>query len=83
MTGIVTDANGQRAVAITVSAAPHDGAANDAVRDVLARWLGVAKSSLHLCRGGKSRHKQFELLSDDAGTHARIMALLAGENGED
>lgn len=42
---------------LSVSAAPVDSAANEAVILVLSKALGVAKSRLSLVRGHKSRDK--------------------------
>lgn len=44
-----------------VRAQPEDGKANAAVRDLLARALGVAPSRLELLRGASSREKQFRV----------------------
>lgn len=44
---------------ITVTAAPEDGKANSAVRDLLARAMGVAPSDLTLVSGHKARAKVF------------------------
>ncbi len=43
------------------TAAPEAGAANEAVRVMLARALGVAKTRLSLVRGATSRDKVFRL----------------------
>lgn len=42
-----------------VRAKPQDGQANDAVRDLIAKALGLAPSRLELLRGATSREKQF------------------------
>ncbi|MEE4454264.1 DUF167 domain-containing protein [Novosphingobium resinovorum] len=44
-----------------VRAQPEGGKANAAVRDLLARALGVAPSRLELLRGATSREKQFRV----------------------
>ncbi len=44
-----------------VRAKPVDGAANAAVLALLARALGVPKTSLELLRGATSREKVFQL----------------------
>jgi len=44
-----------------VHAAPHDGEANEAVRDLIAERLAVPKSSLRLVAGASSREKTFEV----------------------
>jgi hypothetical protein len=46
---------------IRVTAPPEDGKANDAVRRLLARALGVAPSRLTLARGATARDKVFRL----------------------
>jgi uncharacterized protein YggU (UPF0235/DUF167 family) len=38
-----------------------DGKANAAIRDVLADWLGVAKSRVRLEKGAGARIKVFEV----------------------
>lgn len=42
-----------------VPAAPENGKATDAVRDLIARALGIAPSRLELLRGATSREKMF------------------------
>lgn len=44
-----------------VRAKPEDGKANEALRDLLARALGIAPSRLELLRGATSREKQFRV----------------------
>lgn len=44
---------------IAVTAPPEDGKANEAVRKLLARAMGVAPSRLSLLRGHTSREKVF------------------------
>jgi uncharacterized protein len=45
------------AVVIRVTAPPVGGAANEAVRRLIAKRLGVAKGHVEVLRGGKSRDK--------------------------
>jgi uncharacterized protein YggU (UPF0235/DUF167 family) len=45
-----------------VRAKPEDGKANEAVRELLARGLGLAPSRLSLLRGATSREKLFRIL---------------------
>lgn len=76
--GIVQTAQGP-ALAVKVRAVPADGEANDAVRDVLARWLAVARTNVQLISGAKSRVKSFSVASDchalDAMVTSRISIL--------
>ncbi|MFC0279516.1 DUF167 domain-containing protein [Falsigemmobacter intermedius] len=44
---------------VRVSAPPEDGRANDAVRRLLAKAMGVAQTRLTLVRGATSREKCF------------------------
>ena len=54
------------ALAIKVRAVPDKGEANRAVERVVAEWLGVAKSSVAVSAGGKSRVKTVEIGGDPA-----------------
>ncbi|MCL6283398.1 DUF167 domain-containing protein [Ruegeria sp. 2012CJ41-6] len=47
------------AVRVTVTDPPADGRANDAVRALLAKAMGVAPSHLTLIRGQSARDKTF------------------------
>lgn len=46
---------------VKVSVAPEKGKANERVRELLAEFLGVAKSQVVLVRGESSRAKIFEV----------------------
>jgi uncharacterized protein (TIGR00251 family) len=46
---------------LKVTAPPEDGKANEAVRKLLAKRLGVAKSSVTVVSGASSRHKVIEI----------------------
>ena len=47
-----------------VRALPEDGAANKALEELVARWLGVPKRSVSLVTGGKSRLKSLRIAGD-------------------
>ncbi len=66
------------ALAIKVRAVPDKGEANRAVERVVAEWLGVAKSSVAVSAGGKSRVKTVEIAGDPARLAALIEARLGG-----
>jgi uncharacterized protein (TIGR00251 family) len=57
---------------IKVMAPPVDSAANEAVRQFLAKLLGCSKGSVQLIRGQASRHKQILLVGQslEAATDA-------------
>ncbi len=48
---------------VYVTAPPEDGRANAAVVETLASHFGVAKKSIVIVSGLKSRHKQVDILS--------------------
>lgn len=53
---------GSAGLAVRVTAPAEGGKANDAVRSLLARALGLPKSRLQLVRGEKTRNKVFRVL---------------------
>jgi uncharacterized protein YggU (UPF0235/DUF167 family) len=66
------------ALQVRVRAVADKGAANRAVEAVVAEWLGVARSSVSLGAGGKSRLKTLDVAGDP---HAldRLMRARLGE----
>lgn len=75
--GIETTAEGP-ALKARVRAVPSDGEANAALLTLLAQWLGVAKSSVRLAQGGKSRVKSVEITGNTEELEARLATRLAG-----
>ena len=57
---------------IRVAAAPADGAANDEVVKLLAKALGLPKSSLAIVSGQTARLKRVELPLDEMEIRARL-----------
>jgi len=53
-------------LSVAVTAPPEDGKANAAACVVVAKALGVPKSSVRVVRGQTSRHKQLEIDGVDA-----------------
>jgi len=47
---------------VSIKAIPIEGKANQALIKILAKYLGVAKSSVILRSGAKSKQKVFEIL---------------------
>ena len=47
-----------------VRAVPENGAANEALEQLVAGWLGVPKRSVSLATGGKSRLKSLRITGD-------------------
>jgi uncharacterized protein (TIGR00251 family) len=49
-------------IKVWVTAAPTDGQANEAVIELLAKSLGIAKSKVQIVRGHASREKRVQVL---------------------
>jgi uncharacterized protein len=60
------------ALQLKVRAVPAEGAANKAVEQLIARWLGVPKSGVSLKAGAKSRVKLLHVI----GTPATLVEML-------
>ena len=61
VTGFYTAADGTVSLSVKVTAAPDKGKANKAVIDLLAKKIGVAKSTLALVKGETDRNKTFQI----------------------
>ena len=62
------------ALRVRLSAPPVDGAANEALIELLAKALGVAKRDVRVVAGGASRSKVIEV---EGVASARVRALAA------
>ena len=51
----------QGAIKIKITAPPVEGAANAALIDFVADWLGVRKSAVTIVSGEKARHKRVQV----------------------
>jgi uncharacterized protein len=74
--GLMETAQG-RALKVRVRAVAEDGAANRAVEEVVARWLGLAASRVTVLRGGKSRVKVLAIAGEPAEIEALVAARVA------
>jgi uncharacterized protein (TIGR00251 family) len=72
--------DGEGRLRIRVSAAPVDGAANDAVVALLAAELDVRRSAVTLIAGATSRHKRCHVEGVDI---ALLLARWPGLRGRD
>lgn len=72
--GVRTDAAGRERLAIRVSAAASDGAANAAACALVAKALSVAKGAVTVHAGAASREKRLMVCGDPE----RLAALLEG-----
>ena len=73
--GVETRDDGAAVLKVRVRAAPEDGAANAAVRDVLRRALGLPASAVALTTGATARIKQFRIAGDGPALAARLDGL--------
>ena len=65
------------AVVVRVKAPPVDGRANEAVRKLLAKRLGVPRGSVRIARGASSRDKLVEVDGLESGELRRRLAAAA------
>jgi uncharacterized protein (TIGR00251 family) len=75
ISGIEATAEGP-ALKARVRAVPEDGKANAAASELLARWLGVAKSTVTLAAGAKSRIKTLHVAGSPDDLALRLTAKL-------
>lgn len=68
-------------LAVAVTAPPEGGKANAALTALLAKALGVAKSSVRVTQGGKSRSKTVVVDGDSAALLAKLRQLLEMKDG--
>ena len=65
--GWEVDPRAGRVLRVKVTAPPVEGKANAALREVLAKHFGVAKSQVVLAKGGTSRVKVFTMPDGTGG----------------
>jgi uncharacterized protein len=73
--GITGSAEGP-ALKVRVRAVPDKGEANRAVEAVVAEWLGIARTSVTLTTGGKSRLKTLQVAGEPAALERLLQARL-------
>jgi uncharacterized protein (TIGR00251 family) len=67
-----TGADEREELEVRVAEAPADGAANEAVVNLLAKALGVRRSELTIISGPASRHKRIAIPFDLAEARRRL-----------
>ena len=76
-----------RALKLKVTAPPVDGRANESVRRLVARWLGIPRSSVAIHSGHSSRHKRIRIsgtpLDYVAGAFAAVLSSRAHDGGQE
>lgn len=70
--GIMTLSDGRTALAAKVRAAPDKGEANRALIELIAKELGVPKSSVGIAAGHTARLKQIRVDSEPADLIAKL-----------
>ncbi len=78
--GIVTDDAGRSALKVAVTAAPEAGKANTALEKLLAKTLGLPRTTVSVVSGHTNRSKLVHLAGDPPALLARIGHVL-GELG--
>ena len=73
--GVATLSDGSRVLLARVRSAPEDGKANEALRALIAAFMGVPTSRVQLTAGAKSRVKQLSVAGDAAELIARLEGL--------
>ena len=73
--GLYTAADGAVSLSVKVTAAPDKGKANKAVTSLLAKKIGVAKSTLALVKGETDRNKTFQFSGNFEPLEAFIALL--------
>ncbi|RWM96403.1 MAG: DUF167 domain-containing protein [Mesorhizobium sp.] len=76
--GIETSADGRSHLKARVRAVPENGAANQALERLVAKALGVPRSSVSVAAGGTARLKTLRILGDPAALARCIEALGGG-----
>ncbi len=72
------------ALKLAVAAPPEGGRANEAVVELIADTLGVARRQVTVARGGSSRSKTVEIEGlDEAEVRRRVDAALRTEQARD
>jgi uncharacterized protein YggU (UPF0235/DUF167 family) len=66
------DADGREQLEIRVAEAPTDGAANEAVVELLATALGISRAQVTIISGHASRHKRLATPFDLQELHRRL-----------
>ena len=70
--GVETMSDGRAVLKARVRAAPHDGAANDALVRLLAKTLGVPPGRVEIAAGATSRIKRVTVVGEAAALGATL-----------
>lgn len=67
------------AIKVQVNAPPVEGAANQAVVDLIAGWLDLPRAAVRLAHGQSGRDKVIEVASDAPAALARRIEQMLGD----
>ena len=73
--GVERDAAGQERLRVRVTAPPTEGEANRRVIELLAKAIGIAKSSVAVRQGAHDRNKCFDIAGDTKQLMASVRTL--------
>ena len=76
--GVVTDDAGRSALKIAVTAVPEDGKANAALEKLLARTLGLPRTTVSVVSGHTGRAKLVHLAGSAPDLLARLSKTIGG-----
>lgn len=76
--GIVRDDAGRSALKVAVTAAPEDGKANAALEKLLAKALGLPRTTVSVVSGHTARAKLVHLAGDPPALLARLSMTIEG-----
>jgi uncharacterized protein len=76
--GIERRADGRAVLKVRLCAAPVEGEANEALRRLLAKALGVAPRQVEVTAGATSRLKRLRIAGDPQSLHASLERLTKG-----
>ncbi len=77
--GVFTADDGRAWLSVKLTAAPSDGAANEALVRLIAKSLGVAKRDVTLASGASSRLKRLHISGDPAKLVAALSTIIEGK----
>jgi uncharacterized protein (TIGR00251 family) len=78
--GIEAGADGRSHLKVRVRALPADGAANEALARVLAKWIGVSRGGVSILSGATSRSKVVLVRGDARELAERLRGLLSARS---
>lgn len=79
--GIGAEAGEKPHLKLRIAAAPVDGAANEAVEKLLAKWLGAEAGDIEVVSGESARTKLVEVDGDPVQLIRKLQALTAPPAG--